>query len=200
MKRTETCLAFLLGLALASCGPAEPASAGEAVPPAPSDPVDSIRQTYAAVQAVLDAGTLRADTLRETCRQQDGELFLVRYFDGDRVRMMRATTGTGHAFTTRRLYFDTAGRLVFALVQDEQFRPVTAPGGEPSYESTYTDTRYYVSGGRVIRKLVKTYEEQDWADNPDPETLPNTEVTVPETAKFPDSDRVADWKAGRVDC
>lgn len=151
---------------------------------------------------MLDAGELRADTLTFTCQTEDGEFFLVRHFDGEEVVMMRATTGIGHAFTTRRMYFQD-GELFFAWWQDEQFSPAEPPEGageELGWRSSYTETRYYVEGEKVIRQLTKTYEEASWNDNLASEAIPNQPVDVPPGTPYPDLDDLENWKAGEVDC
>ena len=163
--------------------------------------IDSIREHYRRIQGQLDRGSLRADTATVTCQHTDGDFFLVRYFDGDEVLMLRTTTGVGHAFTTRRYYF-AAGELVFAWTVDEQFSPVSPPedSDELGWASEYTETRYYVRDGEVIRQLTKTYEEQSWEDNPPPTDIPNRQVDVPANTRFPDLDQLETWKGGRVDC
>ena len=163
--------------------------------------VAAIREQYGRIQAQLDDGSLRADTTTVPCEHEDGEFFLVRYLDGDEVRMLRKTTGIGHAFTTTRYYF-AGGELVFAWTVDEQFSPVSPPDGadEAGWESEYTETRHYVRNGEVIRQLTKTYEEQSWKDNPPPADLPNRRVDVPAGTRFPDLDTLEAWKQGRVAC
>ena len=164
-------------------------------------PLGTIREDYARIQARLDSGTLRADTTNFTCRNSDGDFFLVRYFDGEEVLMLRTTTGVGHAFTTTRYYF-AAGDPIFVWTVDEQFGPVSPPEGsdEAGWESEYTETRYYVHDGEVIRQLTKTYEEQSWKDNPPPTDIPNRAVEVGAGTRIPHLDQLEAWKGGRVDC
>ncbi|PPK88034.1 hypothetical protein CLV84_0997 [Neolewinella xylanilytica] len=218
MPASAALSAVLLLLLLIGCG--EPgAKTPIGAPPPPRDPpatltdredvpdaadtlpLARIRDRYARVQRLLDGGTVRADTLRTNCRNQDGEFFLVRYFDGADLIMLRTTTGIGHAFTTKRMYFDD-GTLFFAWRQDEQFGPADPPDGseDMGWTSEYTETRYYVADGVVIRQLTKTYETQSWNDTLSSDAIPNTPVEAAEGKPFPDGEALADWKRGKVDC
>ncbi|WP_116106102.1 hypothetical protein [Lewinella sp. IMCC34191] len=167
-----------------------------------SGPIEKIRTRYREVQQLLDAGSLRTDTLTVLCQVADGEFFMVRYLDGEEVVMLRTTTGIGHAFTTKRMYFQD-GELFFAWWIDEQFSPVSpleGAGEEMGWVSEYEETRYYIVAGEVIRQLTKSYETESWNDDQDPAAVPNQSVEVAPGTPYPEAEQLAEWKTGEVNC
>lgn len=164
-----------------------------------ADAISAIRAEYSRIENLLSADKLRVVRKEIPCQQQDGQLNLFRYYEGDEVVMIKTVTGIGHDFVTSRIYLD-GGQPIFEYEEDENFMGRPNADGSMGTVSDMKETRIYVKDAEIIRKLKKSFTERSWENDPSSAEVPNQSVKSAIGTQYPRASSIPQMIAGNVGC
>jgi hypothetical protein len=169
--------------------------------------IESIRFVYEEIEGGKKSKTLQKDSVLIDCFEGEFVGTLYWYTREEQTVLVEFGVAQGdHGGIGESWYFRN-GDPIFVFRESSYWQfdgpEREMPDGTMAMgtKDVFTEDRFYVHNGKVIRALTKDYEVLSWADEPtNPDNVPNqhmeTDGALPETWDF-----VAEFiKTGRVDC
>ncbi len=162
--------------------------------------IAEIRAAYLQTQNLLADNKLRKETKTYDCAGDPGSGSLVRYYEGDELKLMIHQFGSEHYWFSKHIFLSN-GAPYFIYEEEGTWNfggPHTAE--QSNTIDKITEQRYYLQNGNLVQHLKKSFEVKSWEQKPNRDKIANKKMDIKSGETYPLAAAIPLWKEGKVSC
>ncbi len=162
--------------------------------------IAEIRTAYLQTQNLLADNKLRKDTKTYDCTGDPGNGSLLRYYEGEDLKLMIHQFGSEHYWFSKHIFLSNGAP--YFIYEEEGTWGFSGPhtAEQTNTIDKITEQRYYLQNGKIVQHLKKSFEEKSWEAKPDRNKIANKKMKVKDGETYPLAAAIPLWIAGKVSC
>ncbi|WP_124979824.1 hypothetical protein [Nonlabens xiamenensis] len=162
--------------------------------------IQQIKSDYQAIRQKIDNNALTKNKESFTCTKKDGNGYLTTYRDGEQIVLLEYQEGIGHTYTTKRIYLkDQQAFFVFETTETWSSSGQKEDGTIIT-NSEITEQRYYLEDGKILKKLIKSYNKDSADSDFSSDQIPNEVVENAADTTYPEMKEIEQLLEGNIPC